>query len=801
MGDLFASGRDCEEAAGDAARIVREAVSASSCAILSVDAGTGELASFAVVGARRGMAPLHVDDALRSLLLGWRDRPLLLAGNAERSGPLRQCEGAIRQLGAAIWLPLVIGNELLGVLSVGDRRSGKGYGEQDLRFLWASARQLSICLYAHRLAEGIRKAEFQLNLKAVEFETLYDAGLTLSSSLQVEEVIEDVLLLAVGVVDARAGFLFLRDERSKRLGLAHHIGLTAEQVTGLQTPALRRRMGRAAREQRVLHLGPKTIPKEVGAAYMAVAPVGEVGFVGVVDKEHRRGIQDFSEADVQLLELMGQQSGAAISNARLYKSILEMQTYSENVLSSIGNGVISTDLKGRIERVNPSVSRIFGEEPSPVGRSCAGFFRTCGCHAIAEAVRDSLSDGAERDVDGEQVSGRDISLNARVSALRDEHNEVQGVVVTLEDLTETTRIRQMFSQYASDQVVDTLLAGKSAPTLGGEVRDVTILFVDTRGSTALLDRIGAEDMVNLLNDCFSRLNEIVFRHSGTHDKYTGDGFMVIYGAPVSFPDNSERALLSALAMREEMTRFNRGKPEPLHLAYGLARGQVVAGNIGSHRRMEYTVIGPAVVVASRFCDYAEAGQIWVDANVYEELKDRFQFEYLGPHRFKGVDPVDVYEASGPKGKGSGRRDAKERVKTGDQGEQKVDLSIPMVSEMELAASRTAEAVAEFMRMDQDKVEEIKLALIEACINAFEHSQSKDQRVYINFEVNGEELTVRITDKGQGFDPGQAREAVLRRRERGETRRGWGLKIMEGLMDTVAIRSDADGTVVTMTKRR
>ena len=129
------------------------------------------------------------------------------------------------------------------------------------------------------------------------------------------------------------------------------------------------------------------------------------------------------------------------------------------------------------------------------------------------------------------------------------------------------------------------------------------------------------------------------------------------------------------------------------------------------------------------------------------------------------------------------------------------LSIPMISAMELAASRTAEAVAEFMRMDQDQVEEIKLALIEACINAFEHSQSKDQRVYINFEVNGEELTVRITDKGQGFDPGQAREAVLRRRERGETRRGWGLKIMEGLMDTVAIRSDADGTVVTMTKRR
>jgi anti-sigma regulatory factor (Ser/Thr protein kinase) len=280
--------------------------------------------------------------------------------------------------------------------------------------------------------------------------------------------------------------------------------------------------------------------------------------------------------------------------------------------------------------------------------------------------------------------------------------------------------------------------------------------------------------------------------------------MVVYGAPLSFPNDSENAVRTALAMCDEMERFNREIGEPLGLAMGICRGRALAGNVGSLRRMEYTVIGPEVNLASRLCETAPAGRIWTGPRIHEELKDRFGFAFLGPHRFKGTERIDVYEVLGPGASGRGTRpgkrgdDMKDRSKKVDK---KVDLTIPMVPEMELAASRTAEAVAEFMGLGEDQIEEIKMALIEACINAMEHSGSKDPRVFINFDIGDDQLTIQISDRGHGFDPELARKQVAQKRERKETRRGWGLAIMEELMDDVHIQSDENGTVITMIKQR
>ena len=130
----------------------------------------------------------------------------------------------------------------------------------------------------------------------------------------------------------------------------------------------------------------------------------------------------------------------------------------------------------------------------------------------------------------------------------------------------------------------------------------------------------------------------------------------------------------------------------------------------------------------------------------------------------------------------------------------VDLVIPMIPDMELTASKTAEAVGEFMGLDKDRIDEVKLALIEACINAIEHSKSKDRRVSINFEIGEEELTLYISDRGKGFDLVKVHEELDRGDPR-EDRRGWGLKIMKELMDRVEVDSDETGTVITMVKRR
>ena len=130
----------------------------------------------------------------------------------------------------------------------------------------------------------------------------------------------------------------------------------------------------------------------------------------------------------------------------------------------------------------------------------------------------------------------------------------------------------------------------------------------------------------------------------------------------------------------------------------------------------------------------------------------------------------------------------------------VDLTIPILPQMELTATKTAEAVGAFMKLDEEKIDEVKLALVEACINAFEHSKSADGRISINFEIGQEDLTLILSDKGQGFDMDRV-QAEVDERHRTNKRRGWGLAIMKELMDEVRVESGENGTTITMVKRR
>ena len=135
----------------------------------------------------------------------------------------------------------------------------------------------------------------------------------------------------------------------------------------------------------------------------------------------------------------------------------------------------------------------------------------------------------------------------------------------------------------------------------------------------------------------------------------------------------------------------------------------------------------------------------------------------------------------------------------------VKLTLPMAPDMEIAASKTATAMAEFMTMSPDKIDEVRMAVVEACINAIEHSRANDRKVYLTFEVLGEQapevLRITVRDAGIGFAPGEVEEPSIERKLTAERKRGWGLKIIRGLMDDVEIESGRDGTSIVMTKAR
>ena len=142
---------------------------------------------------------------------------------------------------------------------------------------------------------------------------------------------------------------------------------------------------------------------------------------------------------------------------------------------------------------------------------------------------------------------------------------------------------------------------------------------------------------------------------------------------------------------------------------------------------------------------------------------------------------------------------------GDAVMREVTLALPMVPEMEIEASKTATAIAEFMRMSPDRIDEVRMAVVEACINALEHSRAEDKEVYVTFEVLGEKdpekLRITVRDTGVGFSPEELADPTMEEKLKSLRKRGWGLKIIRGLMDEVEIRSNPTGTTVVMSKLR
>jgi adenylate cyclase len=167
---------------------------------------------------------------------------------------------------------------------------------------------------------------------------------------------------------------------------------------------------------------------------------------------------------------------------------------------------------------------------------------------------------------------------------------------------------------------------------------VAILFSDVRGFSTLSENMLPEAVVAMLNEYFGEMVDIVFEHGGTLDKFIGDSIMANWGAPVARPDDADRALRAAIEMQREMRAINekRGPGETrFEIGIGINWGEVFVGNVGSPRRLEYTVIGDAVNVASRLCSGARAGEIIVSGSLLEQLDSKPEVESLGSVRLRG----------------------------------------------------------------------------------------------------------------------------------------------------------------------
>jgi len=547
---------------------------------------------------------------------------------------------------AKIALPLFHKNNFLGLLCVGSKFMGEKYSSVDIKILEIIAGHLTKALYNYQLLNEVEKKKTEINLKLLQLETLFDISVAISSVLDVEELCEDVLWRSVGILNASKGVILLQSEGSPILNPLANFNWVED------IPMLSKKLAifKSIDENKIGEVftenQKKPIQKKLGEQNLIIAPISAKnktqGYMILCNKETRKGIEPFNATDLDLLTALCNQAAVAMENAKLFKEITKEKQFNESILGSIATGVITLDNLGEVDSINSAGLKILKtEKDNIIGNHYMYLFEK-----DEELLRLITTSEIENKTSSElgmslKTVSKDTVINASVAPRLDPEGNKQGSVIALEDISDVSKVKNTFKRYVSKQVVDELLGDDGKLNLGGEQREVTILFTDIRGFTSMSEKMKPERVVTTLNEYFSDMIDIVFKNNGTLDKIIGDELMVLYGAPISGENDTVRAVETAVEMQHKIKELNidrkKRKEPPILVGAGINKGLVVSGNIGSRDLMDYTVIGDTVNVASRLCAAAGPGEIMVSRSVYGATKKEFSYDKLEPIKVKGKE--------------------------------------------------------------------------------------------------------------------------------------------------------------------
>ncbi len=309
---------------------------------------------------------------------------------------------------------------------------------------------------------------------------------------------------------------------------------------------------------------------------------------------------EFSDDDARRLRAFAAQAAVALINAQLFADLERAQRYSQSILRSLSNGVVTLDAALRVVKANAAAQHILGIDDGAVGLPLADTLAPGNDWWRTLAAGDAQAYLAEAEIVGGDGSRRQANLT-RVP-LTDLDDQPIGSMLVLEDVTEEKRVRNTLSRYLPSQVAEQMLADPDI-NLGGVTQHATVLFSDIRDFTTISERLGARATVTMLNEYFSAMVEEITARDGILDKFIGDAVMALFGVPFAGESDADNAVRAAIGMLERLDALNRMRAtrgdDPLAIGIGLSSGELVAGNVGSPRRMDYTVIGDTVNLSAR----------------------------------------------------------------------------------------------------------------------------------------------------------------------------------------------------------
>jgi PAS domain S-box-containing protein len=518
-----------------------------------------------------------------------------------------------------------------------------------------------------RLSAASTNAEREL----AKLRTLGRVAETVNSSLELDVVLRRVLDTAVEVMKAERGFLMVANADGK-LELTTTYGIDRATVEGVDMRPSQTTV------RRVFETGEPIVTTDAQQdprfnvnlsvralrlrSIICVPLAIKARTIGVVYLDSRVAPGLFSPHDPDLLTAFANQAALAIENARLFDAqraqvveISRLEQLQARVLGSITNGVITVDGRGQIATFNDAATETFGVSGATmIGKPARALEELIP--GITTLLADSVLPSQPAELEAHHPTRGALALEVRAAPIElPDGGSKHGWAIAVTDLTERRKLERLhaadveqrraisdaFSRYLAPHVVEQLMRAPAGVTLGGERATATILFADICGFTELAERLDAEAVVEILNQFFSAAVQTVFEHDGLLDKFYGDGLMVVFGPPRVRDDDAARALAVAAALHRAAATI-QAVGKPLQLAIGIATGEVVAGHIGSPKRMDYTVVGDAANLASRLQGAAPPGRTYADDRTYARLRKPPPAEKLVAKIRGKAEPVTLF---------------------------------------------------------------------------------------------------------------------------------------------------------------
>ena len=549
--------------------------------------------------------------------------------------------------------PIRCKGNVIGATQVLNKKDGE-FDDEDLTLLEALTSQAASALENAHLYERVEKAR-------AEEAQLLEVTNAIASELHLDALLTKIISVTTSMLEADRSSLFLYDKKTNELWSRVAEGLQSKEI---RIPSSAGIAGACFTSGETINIpdayaDPRFNPavdKKTGYRTRTILcmPVvnkeGEkLGVVQVLNKKHG----SFAPIDEKRLKAFTAQAAIALENAKLFEDVTNERNYNESILKSLSNGVITLDAECKVIKVNNAGLGILKWKAQEVAeRPIAELFPGEGNAWVLKSL-DKVTASGHTDIamDSEirLAGGAVVSANMTVVPLIDVSEQAIGYMLVIEDISAAKRMKSTMARYMTKEVADRLLeSGEEA--LGGATQVASVLFSDIRSFTTISEALGARGTVGMLNDYFTEMIDVIFKNNGILDKYIGDAIMAVFGVPFATSEDAANAVRVANEMIRVLRRINVERrlkhDQEIRIGVGLSTGELVVGNIGSPKRMDYTVIGDTVNLASRLEGATKyyGVQVLFGEFTVQALKGDVRCRELDLIRVKGkVKPVAVFE--------------------------------------------------------------------------------------------------------------------------------------------------------------